>query len=96
MPIQKRPPRMTPADIKYWLSQRDPKSHFFDRSTMKFFGDTMANYGVRSKPVVITNYLDEEHTCWVLYRKKPATVSKLKSDTYFDTTTFQVIHSKES
>lgn len=26
---------------------------FFERDTMRFFGDTMRNYGVRSKPVEV-------------------------------------------
>lgn len=34
---------MKASELKYHVSQTD--SHFFDRSSMKFFGDTMANYG---------------------------------------------------
>jgi len=51
---------MTPSELKYLYQSRNPDGHFFDRSTMKFFGDTMKNFGVYSAG----NY-------WVLYRKSP-------------------------
>lgn len=34
---------MTPSELKYQVEQTG--SNFFDRKTMKFFGDTMKNYG---------------------------------------------------
>jgi len=42
---------------------------------MRFFGDTMENYGVRSG---IVNGID----CWELYRKKPVNYD-LQSSHYF-------------
>lgn len=61
--------KMTPADLKYHVEQTG--SHFFERSSMRFFGDTMANYGVRSKPVTVETWDGERFACWELYRKKP-------------------------
>ena len=34
----------TASDVKHYLSE---ESHFFDRGTMRFFGDTMASFAVR-------------------------------------------------
>ena len=37
---------MTSSELKALYQAAKPDGHFFDRETMKFFGDTMANYGV--------------------------------------------------
>ena len=58
-------------------------SHHFDRKTMKFFGDTMANYTVRELP-----------DCYALYRKNPVKHG-LWSTAYFDKVTFARIYKKE-
>jgi hypothetical protein len=51
----------TTGDIKWYHLEKNPDSHFFDRETMLFFGDTMGNFGV---------YWDENgYRC--IYRKKP-------------------------
>lgn len=36
----------TASDIKYFYETRNPEGHFFDRETMRFFEDTMSNFGV--------------------------------------------------
>lgn len=51
---------MTASEVKRKYEQNDPDGHFFDRSTMRFFGDTMSNFGC----------YDGGHS-WVIYRKKP-------------------------
>ena len=38
---------MTVLELKRNVEIRGHESFFFTHSTMKFFGDTMANYGVR-------------------------------------------------
>lgn len=43
---------MKPSELKSKVEATG--SNFFDRKTMKAFGDTMANYGVRAQPVDIT------------------------------------------
>jgi len=50
---------MTPSESKYNV-EFSTGSNFFDRKTMNFFGDTMANYGCCSY---------KEY--WELWRKKP-------------------------
>ena len=65
---------MTPAELKYLTEDTEP--HFFTHKTMRFFGDTMRNYGVRSAG----DY-------WELYRKRPVKHG-LDSSAYFDKETF--------
>ncbi len=73
---------MTPAELKYLTEETE--SHFFTRSTMKFFGDTMRNYGVRSAG----DY-------WELYRKKPVKHGLHKS-AYFDKKTLNRVYIYQS
>jgi len=40
-----KPPKMTAADLKYNYNLKN-NGNFFDRESMKFFGDTMGNYYV--------------------------------------------------
>ena len=75
---------MTPAELKYNVEQTD--SYFFTRKTMQFFGDTMKNYGVRAKTVIINGI-----ECYELYRRKPVKHGLSKS-AYFDRITYKRIH----
>jgi hypothetical protein len=47
--------------------------HFFDRETMRFFGDTMQNFRVRDggKVKAYTENGVEEVEVWALYRRRP-------------------------
>ena len=72
---------MTPSELKSRYQATHPHGHFFDRRTMRFFGDTMANYGVR-----------DAGTHWALYRKRPVkhgldTTHFLDKVTFDETTT---------
>lgn len=89
--------RFTPADLKYHVSETG--SYFFTRKTMAFFGDTMANYGVRSVSVDVVDSWDNGEPsawhsveAWELYRKRPVKHGLQKS-AYFDKTSFKQIHS---
>lgn len=66
---------MTHSELKYQTRETEP--YFFTRDTMKFFGDTMANYGVRSAG-----------DCWELYRKRPVKHG-LKESAFFNKITFE-------
>lgn len=68
---------MTPSELKYNVDQTG--SYFFTRSTMRFFGDTMKNYGVRDAGM-----------CWELYRRRPVK-HQLQASAYFDKKTFERI-----
>jgi hypothetical protein len=67
---------MTPSELKSRYQANHPGGHFFDRKTMKFFGDTMKNYGVK-----------DAGSHWCLYRKR-AVKHGLKTAHYFDKVTF--------
>ena len=69
---------MNATQLKELYYQHNPSGHFFDHETMKFFGDTMKNYGVCES--VIRSQYDEDgnyHTDGVeievyeLFRRKP-------------------------
>lgn len=68
---------MSPSELKYQHELHHPNSFFFSRNTMKFFGDTMKNYGVRS----VGDYYE-------LYRKKPVNGNLINSH-YFHKQTFE-------
>jgi hypothetical protein len=76
---------MTPSELKYNVEQTG--SHFFDRSSMRFFGDTIRNYGVRQATV---NGIE----AWELYRKRPVKHG-LRKSAYFDCKTFERIFNRD-
>lgn len=90
---------MSPSELKYHVENTGKDSYFFDRKTMKFFGDSMRNFGVRST-VVKSNYdvdgdwageegVDVE--CWELYRKHPVKCGN-KSSAYFAKSDYRRVH----
>ena len=88
---------MTPSELKYEVESHDPDSYFFTHKTMKFFGDTMRNYGVRDGGTMLShwddtgnNYSETPHTIevWELYRKHPVKHG-LTSSAYFNKKTFK-------
>lgn len=59
-------------------------TEFFSKETMKFWGDTMRNYGVRS------DTLEDGQEVWELYRKNPVK-NGLQSSAYFAKGSFKRI-----
>ena len=74
---------MTPSELKANILTHDPDSHFFDRKTMKFFGDTMRNYWVRKTEI-------EGVAVWELFRKRPVKHG-LQSSAFFRVSDFQQV-----
>jgi len=66
-------------------------SHFFERDSMKFFGDTMKNYGVRSAE--IETWTQGKVDVWELYRIHPVKHGNQKS-TYFRKDNFEKASAK--
>jgi hypothetical protein len=64
---------MTASRLKYLYEKNNPGGHFFDRKIMRFFGDTMCNFGVLDggKVKTFTGNSIEEVEVWELYRKRP-------------------------
>lgn len=87
---------MTPSELKYQIESRNPNSHFFSRANMRFAGDRMSNYGVRTATIQCHDY-DEAGNwksgatvtveAWELYRKRPVKAG-LQSSAYFNRETF--------
>ena len=77
---------MTASELKYKVE--DTGSYFFTRNSMKFFGDTMRNYGVR-KATIEKN--SEAVEVWELYRRRPVKHG-LQTSAYFDKVTFDRVH----
>lgn len=67
---------MNASDLKYHYQQQNPNGHYFDRASMKFFGDSMGNYGCR-----------DAGSHWELWRKRPNKL-KLQGSVFFDKVTF--------
>jgi hypothetical protein len=74
---------MTPSKLKWEVQNTNTDKYFFTRDTMKFFGDTMSNYGVRAKPVMVNG-----QTCWELYRRR-AVKNNIIDSAFFDVITFK-------
>jgi hypothetical protein len=65
---------MTASSLKYLYELNNPEGYFFDRHTMRFFGDTMRNFGVRDGGkvnVLSTKGIETGVEVWELYRKRP-------------------------
>lgn len=69
---------MTVHDLRYMVENWGTETHFFSRGNMKFAGDTMANYGVRSQPVLVET-IHGPTLAWELYRKRPVKYGLQKS-----------------
>lgn len=88
----------TKSDLRYHVSQ-GTDSHFFDSKSMKFFGDTMANYGLRTATVRtcydesgnFTTHEGVEMEVWELYRKQ-SVKHGLKDSAYFNKSTFARVY----
>lgn len=87
---------MNASELKYKVQSTG--SHFFDYKSMRFFGDTMSNFGVRETEIKTNwdkdgNWTDDGVTVkvWELYRRRPVKYG-LQSSHYFDMVTFKPVH----
>ena len=64
---------MTASELKALYERNNPEGHFFDWKTMRLFGDTMRNFGVRDAGKVrgMGAHGIEEPEVWELFRKRP-------------------------
>ena len=63
---------MNATELKRKVLEHKPTSFFFSRDSMKCWGDTMKNYGVRK--AVINTREENDVPVWELYRKRPVGV----------------------
>ena len=78
---------MTHYELKYQVESAGRESPFFTRETMRFFGDTMRNYGVRKIWIESNGTMID---AWELYRRRPVKHG-IQSSHYFDCATFRRI-----
>lgn len=76
---------MTKSELKARVE--DTGSHFFDRDSMRFFGDSMSNYGVRG-PKMVVDRRERQRTVYELFRKRPV-LNGIKDSAYFDAENFE-------
>jgi hypothetical protein len=76
----------TASDLKYHVEQAGHDPHFFTRSSMRFFGDRMSNYGIR-QPVTVTTQSGEKVPAYELTRRRPVKHG-LASSAWFHAETF--------
>ena len=76
----------TASDLKAAVESAGNDPYFFTRSTMKFFGDRMSNYGVR-QPRLITVYGGASIMAYELFRRRPVKHG-LHESAWFNTETF--------
>lgn len=74
---------MKPSQLKAHLMEGDGESKFFSRENMRFAGDTMSNFGVRSAKI-------DNVECWELWRKKPVKCG-IQTSFYFRKDNFRLI-----
>ncbi len=75
--------RLTASDLKRMYLAHNPDGHFFDTQSMRFFGDTMGNFGVR-----IVRIGDKD--LYELYRKRPVKHDLARSY-FFEPDKFKVV-----
>ena len=75
---------MNASELKAKIEQTGEQPYFFTRETMRFFGDTIRNFGVRMANRKGT-------LCWELYRKRPVKHG-LQGSFYFDKQSFRRVY----
>lgn len=76
----------SPKELKYRIEESTGRKNFFNPGTMRFFGDTMRNYGVRTLKIG-----DDE--IFELYRKKPVN-GGLFTSRYFNSKDYRIVSLK--
>ncbi len=79
----------TSSDLRAFVESVNPNSKFFTRDAMKFFGDTMRNYGVRRVHGVCLSGFPVN--AFELFRRKHVK-NGLQRPAYFCPVTFKLIY----
>lgn len=76
----------TASDLKYAVENAGHEPYFFTRCSMKFFGDTMKNYGIRQPREIVTGS-GETVRAYELVRRRPVKHG-LQTSAWFHAETF--------
>ena len=88
---------MTVSQLINKYYDHNPDGHFFDRETLKFFGERRSDMYVYKETIKITTYSGEVHECYMLrtiQRGIPFNPPKRKYH-FFDVNTFKEIINPE-
>jgi hypothetical protein len=80
----------TASDLKHAVEEAGYSPHFFTRDTMRFWGDTMRNYGVR-QPVEVETPSGDRVMAYELFRRRPVKHG-LTNSAWFCAETFRRVH----
>lgn len=80
---------MNASELKFKVETATLETRFFLRQNMRFAGDTMRNYGVRS--ATVTDSMGTVYEVWELYRKRK-TPKGFTASAYFTKDTFKRVH----
>jgi hypothetical protein len=84
---------MTASDLKALYKRHNPEGLYFDRKTMRFFGDRMANFGVAEDCIKVMSKAGiVELPVWRLYRKRPVNGGLHGHCDYFRQDTGEVVY----
>ena len=68
--------------------EKHPHGHFFDRDTLKFFGESISTMRLLKGTTVVTDICGEKHECYVLSRlQKKHPMGPRRTYAYFDVET---------
>jgi len=84
--LDEKPENITVRELKRQLESTSSERYYFTPETMDFFGDTFANYGVKTAFI-------EDKEVWELYRKQPVKMGNQES-AYFDKLTLKQVHKR--
>ncbi len=87
---------MNPYELRDQYYRHNPSGHFFDRNTLRFFGERMCEMRVFRKVENVETCDGKPHACYVLstlQRKRPG--GPVRCYHYFDTDTYDVIFPKD-
>ena len=87
---------MTVDNLIYEYHKHNPNGHFFDRDTLRFFGERVSDMRILAKKATIETYSGEMHDCYVLsslQRNHPCGARRHYA--FFDAETFKIIIPKE-
>lgn len=81
---------MTIYELKRNYEEKQ-KGHFFDKETLKFFGQTLSKMRV-TKDITVTDYRGNKHNCYCVSATGRIEGKITNNLYYFDSETFEIVH----
>lgn len=87
---------MTVGELIYEYEKYNPNGYFFDRDTLKFFGERVSEMRILKGTTLVKDYSGKEHWCYVLstlQRNHPCGARRCYA--FFDRGTYEEIIPQE-